>query len=908
MELGKLIDTLNIETKQAVERSAFACIERKGVEITLEDLLLALLDEQTELIQVLTQFDIDIDRFRAAVQFEQDTRTTVSSKPVFSELLLHTLQNAWLMSSLELSLPFISAGTIILALINDQLRYGRRRYIEMLSVVSFDQLKILVQGVYVEGALMAEGGLGGEEADHLDAASGGILCKVTTSLTDLARHSALDPVIGRDEEIRQAIDILCRRRKNNPILLGEAGVGKTAIVEGLAQKIVEGKVPEALVDVDLRLLDIAALQAGASVKGEFERRITDLIDAIQISTHPIILFIDEAHLMVGAGASEGGGDVANLIKPALARGELRTIAATTLVEYKRYIEKDPALVRRFQSVKVTEPTVDQTITLLRGLRERYETQHGIYIRDDALVSAAQLSSRYLTGRQLPDKAIDLIDTACARVKAGLAGKPAPVELLEQKIETVIRKIKAKERDYLNDGYSLTADGAHIAQRISEVADSELNELYETVDSLKLQLVATESTWHKEREIVNSIISCRDDEVDTPADERTTQTASSVRILRDELNDIQGESPLLHHEVSAQQVSEVLSAWTGIPAGKMLMDEAQKLGALSAQLETRVKGQTDATTRIGERLCQARVGLNDPDKPLGVFLLVGPSGVGKTETALTIADTLFGGEKYLTTINMSEFQEKHTISRLIGSPPGYVGYGEGGVLTEAVRQKPFSVVLLDEVEKADPNVLNIFYQVFDKGVMNDGEGRLIDFRNTVVVLTSNLGSDQIETLCSDIDLPGGGVADDNSEINSDLLLEKIRPTLNHFFKPALLARMEVLTYRPLKIDTLRLLVAGKLDLLSLRIQEQGTRLSMSDSVLDAITSRCVLVEAGARHIDRLINQHIKPLVSKLILSSVERQTELPEIYLNYLNGEFVASVLPVDHDNSGSRVSLEVASE
>lgn len=885
MELAKLIDTLNPEAKQAIERSAFACIERKGVEITLEDLLLALLDGETELTQILHQFDIDPERFRAAVQFEQDSRTTVSSKPVFSELLLHAFQDAWLMSSLELSLPFISAGTIVLALIKNQMRYGRRRYIEVLNAVSFDQLKILLQGAYAnDNMFKVDGSVDeGESAKQEKlAADEGVLSKVTSSLTDLARNSELDPVIGRDEEIRQAIDILCRRRKNNPILLGEAGVGKTAIVEGLAQKIVDGKVPEELIGVDLRLLDIAALQAGASVKGEFERRITDLIEAIQSSIHPIILFIDEAHLMVGAGANEGGGDVANLIKPALARGELRTIAATTLVEYKRYIEKDPALVRRFQSVKVAEPSVEETVTLLRGLRDRYEAQHGIYIRDDALISAASLSSRYLTGRQLPDKAIDLIDTACARVKAGLAGKPASVELLEQKIETVKRKIDAIERDSLNDGY-----GSHSK-------DNDLTKLYESVDALKLKLVATESAWHQERGVVDSILTCRDGMVDKQEDESDDQVASNVRKLRQELNNIQGESPLMHYEVSAQQVSEVLSAWTGIPAGKMLMDEAQKLGALSTQLETRVKGQSDATTRIGELLCQARVGLNDPGKPLGVFLLVGPSGVGKTETALTIADTLFGGEKYLTTINMSEFQEKHTISRLIGSPPGYVGYGEGGVLTEAVRQKPFSVVLLDEVEKADPNVLNIFYQVFDKGVMNDGEGRLIDFRNTVVVLTSNLASDQIETLCS-------SETDSDSVISSEILLEKIRPTLNHFFKPALLARMEVLTYRPLKQCTLKLLVQSKLQQLSMRLQAQGTELVISDSVLDALTSRCVLVEAGARHIDRLINQHITPKLSKLILTSVAQQTELPEVYLSYEGGVFTASDRVVD---KGCRKLLE----
>lgn len=880
MELAKLIETLNAETQHAVEKSALACIERKGLEITLEDFFLALLDEQTELTKILMQFDIDIERFRAALQFEQDTRTTLSIRPVFSEILLNTFERAWLMSSLELSLSHISAGSIILALLKDPLRVGRRRYIEMLNELPVDQLKILIKGLYTEEY---------QSLQPQDDGSG-MLSKVTRSLTDLAKNDGLDPVIGRDEEIRQMIDVLCRRRKNNPILLGEAGVGKTAIVEGLAQKIVSGEVPDALADVDLRLLDIAALQAGASVKGEFERRVTELIDAIDQSKQPIILFIDEAHLMVGAGANEGGGDVANLIKPALARGELRTIAATTLVEYKRYIEKDPALVRRFQTVKVNEPSVEQTVTLLRGLRDRYESQHGIYIRDDALVSAAELSSRYLTGRQLPDKAIDLIDTACARVKAGLAGKPASIELVEQKIETLLRQLGAIERDCLNDGI--------------EAEREDYNRLNAAIDALKLQLVAIESTWHDEKKGVDAILNVRSDLASCPVDERAN-IAQTVRILRDELKEIQSESSLMHYEVSSQQISEILSAWTGIPAGKMLMNEAQKLSALSDQLETRVKGQCDATQRMGEVLCQARVGLNDPEKPLGVFLLVGPSGVGKTETALTVADTLFGGDNYLTTINMSEFQEKHTISRLIGSPPGYVGYGEGGILTEAVRQKPFSVVLLDEVEKADPDVLNIFYQVFDKGVMNDGEGRLIDFRNTVIILTSNLASDQIETLCAEnSDRPDIKGSDEFiPAITSSALLEKIRPTLNHFFKPALLARMEVLTYRPLKPCTLTLLVESKLKKLSDRLQLQGIQLTLAESVLDALTSRCVLVEAGARHIDRLINQHIMPKLSQLILASVAQQTELSEIYLDYEGGVFTAMDRVIDE---GSRALLEAS--
>ncbi|WP_250657421.1 type VI secretion system ATPase TssH [Alkalimarinus coralli] len=886
MELEKLIDKLHSETRLAVEQAALACIERKGIEITLEDLLLTLIDGQTEFSKVLLQFDIDIASFRSAVQFEQDTRSMMCAKPVFSELLINTLQEAWLIASLELSLPSLSSGTIIMVLLKNQLRYGHRRYIDVLSDgVSYDHLVVLIQGLHSAEAATNAGLTNrsnieaGKSTEHEE-----ILQKVTTSLTELAQNQQLDPVVGRDEEIRQTIDILCRRRKNNPILLGEAGVGKTAIVEGLAQKIAEGNVPVDLVDVDLRLLDLAALQAGASVKGEFERRVSLLIDAIQVSNKPVILFIDEAHLMVGAGSNEGGGDVANLLKPALARGELRTVAATTLVEYKRYIEKDPALVRRFQSVKVGEPTIDQTVTLLRGLRDRYEQQHGVYIRDDALVAAASMSSRYLMGRQLPDKAIDLIDTACARVKAGLVGKPTSVEFLELQVETVQREIDALTRDLVNDGYSIKE------ARPATDNPNELDELYQRIDQLTLQLAAVEATWHQERALVREVVTHRDnldDEYDG---------SKKLQRLRNEISEMQGESPLVHYEVTALQIGEILSSWTGIPAGKMLMGEAQKLGALSTQLEMRVKGQSNATQQISERLCQARAGLNDPEKPLAVFLLVGPSGVGKTETALTIADTLFGGEKYLTTINMSEFQEKHTVSRLIGSPPGYVGYGEGGVLTEAVRQKPFSVVLLDEVEKADPDVLNIFYQVFDKGTMNDGEGRLIDFRNTVIVLTSNLASDQIETLCaSSLDENES----DEDAIDDAVLLEKIRPTLNHYFKPALLARMEVLTYRPLEKSTLRLLVGSKLEKLSLRLSAQGICLHVADSVLSALSSRCVLVEAGARHIDKLINQHIAAKLSKIILLSVEQQESLADVYVSYQENEFVVSRLPVNESSEAN---------
>ncbi len=896
MELEKLINTLDADTKQAMEAAAFACVERHGIEISLEDLLLTLLNQSNELVDILTQFDIDISLFRADLHFEQDTRTSLSTKPVFSELLLQTLQNAWLVSSLELSISQLSAGAIILSLLRNQVRYGQRRYVKQLVKVSQEQLKALLIGrhqVVMENSARHSNVETGRDTGDLQQRDMEILERVSTSLTDQAEKQAIDPVIGRDQEIRQTIDILCRRRKNNPILLGEAGVGKTAVVEGLAQKIVKGEVPEELLNVDLRLLDLAALQAGASVKGEFERRVAELISAIQCSIRPVILFIDEAHLMVGAGANEGAGDVANLLKPALARGELRTIAATTWVEYKRYIEKDPALVRRFQSVKVGEPSIEQAIVLLRGLRSRYEKQHGVYIRDEALVAASTLSGRYLVGRQLPDKAIDLLDTACARVKAGLAGKPVAIENIELKIEAAHRKADALTRDQLNSGYPLTNDAAVDGQ-----VDSEIDAILQHIDDLKLQLVAVESIWHQERTIIDALLETRaaiavcnpeggdsSPQLEMPLNASQRELLDQLKRLRTELEEIQGESPLLHYEVTAQQISEVLSSWTGIPAGKMLMDEAQKLSALSIELSQRVKGQERAISRIGELLCQARVGLNDPEKPLGVFLLVGPSGVGKTETALTIADTLFGGEAYLTTINMSEFQEKHTISRLIGSPPGYVGYGEGGVLTEAVRQKPFSVVLLDEVEKADPNVLNLFYQVFDKGTMNDGQGRLIDFRNTVIVMTSNLASDQIETLCLNEDAveaePIEGVTD-------DALMAQIRPSLNHFFKPALLARMEVLIYRPLLQHIMELLVEIKLRKLAQRLLSQGIQLDIDGAVFSAISRRCSVVEAGARHIDKVVNRHIMPKISRLILASIEQRTELKSIYLLVKGDAFVAT--------------------
>jgi type VI secretion system protein VasG len=694
------------------------------------------------------------------------------------------------------------------------------------------------------------------------------------NFTERGRAGEIDPVFGRDREIRQMVDILARRRKNNPICVGEAGVGKSAVVEGLALRIAEGDVPDMLKNVDLMGLDMGLLQAGASMKGEFEKRLKGVIDEVKASPKPIILFIDEAHQLIGAGAGAGGGDAANLLKPALARGELKTVAATTWSEYKKYFEKDAALARRFQLVKLDEPDAAGAATMLRGLRSRYESAHGVIIRDDAVVAAAEMGSRYISGRQHPDKGVDLMDTASARVKIALTTKPGQIEDLERSIQNLEREL-----------------GAHVRDRETGVEGLEgvIEELEAEIKSTRDEVTALTDRWLAEKETAEKVIEARTKLTDAQGLSETGETAekdedeegkkegediapADVEALRKDLveamsalKELQGKDPLVPTEVTAEVVSQVIADWTGIPLGKMVSDEASTLLKFEEELGERIKGQDHVLDIVGEAIRSSKAGINPPEQPIGVFLFVGPSGVGKTETALGVADMLFGGEHFMTTINMSEFQEKHTVSRLIGSPPGYVGYGEGGVLTEGVRQRPYSVVLLDEVEKADADVMNLFYQVFDKGSLSDGEGREVDFKNTVIFMTSNLATDIITQ---------AALSDDPPSVPD--LIQLIRPTLNQYFKPALVGRMTLVPFYPIGADAMKMISRLKLGKLQKRLKEtHKIECNIDDEVVDAIAARCTEVETGARNVDHILRGTLLPRISSELLHKMS-EGGMPEV--------------------------------
>ncbi|WP_257382497.1 type VI secretion system ATPase TssH, partial [Vibrio parahaemolyticus] len=799
-------------------------------------------------------------------QIRQSVRSTLDtnakgngSKPVFSALLIEWLQESWLVSSLDLSETQIRSGALLLTLVSNPLRYGQHGYASILEAVNPDSLKRNFAEL-TSHSIEAQVATSEKTQARED---GSALSKFTTDFTGKARKGEIDPVFCRDQEIRQIVDILARRRKNNPIAVGEPGVGKTAVVEGLALKIVQGDVPDNLKGVELYGLDMGLLQAGASVKGEFEKRLNAVLDEVKNSPTPIILFIDEAHTLVGGGNQAGGSDAANLLKPALARGEVKTIAATTWSEYKKYFEKDPALARRFQLVKLDEPSPEQAALIIRGLRPAYEKSHNVYVRDDAITAAAALSARYISGRQLPDKAIDVLDTACARVNISLNAIPASVETLQQELAAQQRELEALERDALQQ----TGDKHSLAN----IPDLKL-----AMETTKEELAEQEAQWHKEKEQIQEMIALRSrlhelvfgkvNEEELVVDEDSEQDVSpytemdeeAVRIAisacQEQLDAIRNGNPLVHFEVGPDEVSHVISDWTGIPMGKMLQDEAETTLKLKESLTQSIKGQEYAIDALSEGIQTAKAGLGNPHAPTGVFLLVGPSGVGKTETARAIADQMFGGERFMTTINMSEFQEKHTVSRLIGSPPGYVGYGEGGMLTEAVRQRPYSVVLLDEVEKADPEVLNLFYQVFDKGTLNDGEGRTIDFKNTLIIMTSNLATHEIESLVHQ-----------SKDIDANIIAEAIRPTLNQHFKPALLARMSVLPFVPLSDEAMTEIIHHKLNKVSQRLHNHHKlSLNYEESLVDFVLGNCRLAETGARNIDAVINRQLLPQLSTQLL--------------------------------------------
>ncbi len=863
INLSSLIQRLHPIAKVALEDAAALAVSEKANEVQIEHYLLSLLERPNSDFDVLlSHFDCSENLLRQSVRSTLDTNAKGNgSKPVFSALLIEWLQESWLVSSLDLSETQIRSGALLLTLVSNPLRYGQHGYASILEAVNPDSLKRNFAEL-TSHSIEAQVATSEKTQARED---GSALSKFTTDFTGKARKGEIDPVFCRDQEIRQIVDILARRRKNNPIAVGEPGVGKTAVVEGLALKIVQGDVPDNLKGVELYGLDMGLLQAGASVKGEFEKRLNAVLDEVKNSPTPIILFIDEAHTLVGGGNQAGGSDAANLLKPALARGEVKTIAATTWSEYKKYFEKDPALARRFQLVKLDEPSPEQAALIIRGLRPAYEKSHNVYVRDDAITAAAALSARYISGRQLPDKAIDVLDTACARVNISLNAIPASVETLQQELAAQQRELEALERDALQQ----TGDKHSFAN----IPDLKL-----AVEATKEELAEQEAQWHKEKEQIQEMIALRsrlhelvfgetnEEELVAEEDSEQEQDVSpyaemdeeAVRIAisacQEQLDAIRNGNPLVHFEVGPDEVSHVISDWTGIPMGKMLQDEAETTLKLKESLTQSIKGQEYAIDALSEGIQTAKAGLGNPDAPTGVFLLVGPSGVGKTETARAIADQMFGGERFMTTINMSEFQEKHTVSRLIGSPPGYVGYGEGGMLTEAVRQRPYSVVLLDEVEKADPEVLNLFYQVFDKGTLNDGEGRTIDFKNTLIIMTSNLATHEIESLVHQ-----------SKDIDANIIAEAIRPTLNQHFKPALLARMSVLPFVPLSDEAMTEIIHHKLNKVSQRLQSHHKlSLSYEEGLVEFVLGNCRLAETGARNIDAVINRQLLPQLSTQLL--------------------------------------------
>ncbi len=860
VDIKSLLSRLNSFCTRSMEAAAGHCVSRTHYEVTVEHFLAKLLeDPQADLSLILRHFEIDPGRFGKAIdQTIEDLKAGNAGKPVFSPVLMEWFQEGWLIGSVDLDENRIRSGALLLALLKNPGRFASGSYIDMVSPISQDvlskELGSIVKGS-VEQPKPGEKVAAAEDVPR-DATALGRFC---VDFTQQARDGEIDPVFGRDREIRQMIDILARRRKNNPIAVGEPGVGKTAVVEGLALRIVEGDVPDIIKDVTLLGLDMGLLQAGASMKGEFENRLKSVINEVKSSVQPIILFIDEAHTLIGAGGAAGGSDAANLLKPALARGELRTVAATTWVEYKKYFEKDAAMARRFQLVQLDEPSEKMAILILRGLKQKYEEAHGVVVRDDAVVAAAELSSRYISGRQLPDKAVDLLDTCSARVKILLTAKPAVVEDRERSIQALEREEKGIGRDKL---HGLAVEEA----RLGEISDE--------IEALNQELEGLRARWKEEQEIATRLIEARKELFELKSSEaggneaEVTELAARVEKGLKDLADVQGDSPLVKIEVDPDVVSQVVSDWTGIPLGNVMRDEAQNILNLETSLKERIKGQDSAIESIVQVVKSAKAGVKDPSQPLGVFLLVGPSGVGKTETGLALADLMFGGERFMVTINMSEFQEKHTVSRLIGSPPGYVGYGEGGVLTEAVRQRPYSVVLLDEVEKSHPEVMNIFYQVFDKGMLSDGEGRVIDFKNTLILLTSNLATDVITELCSGED-----------EIPIDTVASAIRPILSNHFKPALLARMNIAPFVILNPEIMKDIVSLKLDKLVKRMDEtHKMKLLYSPEMVEQIAKRCTEVETGARNIDHIMNGTILPMMSQEILARMSEGEMPPEVHL------------------------------
>ena len=848
VNLKHLIAKLNPVTRNALESAAGLCLSRTHYDVEVEHYLMKLLDvPDSDLTFILKHYGIDRSRLAGELTRSLDRLKSGNARtPALSPKLVEMFTEAWTIGSVEFGAQKVRSGHTILALVSDpelarMVGDASKEFTKIPSEALKKDLPAIVASSSEETGAAGAAPESGESAPRAGGGRAPNLDQYTVDLTQKARDGKIDPVLGRDFEVRQVVDILTRRRQNNPILVGEAGVGKTAVVEGFAGRIAQGDVPPALKNVTLRTLDLALLQAGAGVKGEFENRLKGLIEEVKQSPTPIILFIDEAHTMIGAGGTAGQGDAANLLKPALARGELRTLAATTWSEYKKYFEKDPALARRFQLVKVEEPTEEQCLLMMRGIVPSLEHHHKVRILDDGVDAAVRLSHRFLADRQLPDKAVSVLDTACARLALGQNATPPAIEDAQRRLDDLAVQERVLSRE--------AAVGTDHNERLGKIAAERVE--------VEANLAALTTRWNEERELVTKIRELRET-LEAGAGKNGDGTASqreAMTSLQDRLTTLQGETPLVRVCVDAGIVGEVISGWTGIPVGKMQRDETATVLELENHLGKRLIGQSHALELISRRIRTSRAGIEDPNKPKGVFMLVGPSGVGKTETALALSDLLYGGERNLITINMSEFQEAHTVSTLKGSPPGYVGYGEGGVLTEAVRRRPYSVVLLDEVEKAHPDVLELFFQVFDKGQMEDGEGRQIDFRNSIIILTTNAGTDTIMKLC----------ADPETAPSNEGLVKALKPELDKVFKPAFLGRMVIIPYFPIRDENLKRIIRLKLGKIQRRLTEtHRVSLSFDDALVEQVAERCTEVESGARNVDNILTNTLLPEISRELL--------------------------------------------
>ncbi len=881
IDLKSLVGKLNENCRTALEGAAGLCMARTHYNVEIEHWLLKLLElRDSDICAVLEKFEIDIGALTQGLNRELDRIKAGNSRsPALSPSIVDLAKNAWMLASVEYGHSQATSAHILAALMLDE---NLRRAtvaassgeLKKIPPESLRDVTRAIVGTTHESQATAIGDTasGAARTDTGTPSKSPSLDKFTVNLTEAARKGEIDAVLGRDDEIRQIIDILIRRRQNNPILTGEAGVGKTAVVEGFALRIASGDVPAPLRNVTIRSLDLGLLQAGASVKGEFENRLKSVIAEVKASSEPIIMFIDEAHTLIGAGGKEGQGDAANLLKPALARGELRTIAATTWAEYKKYFERDPALTRRFQVVKIEEPSEDKAIDMMRAMSGMLQNHHGVRILDEAVIDSVRLSSRYITARQLPDKSVSLLDTACARVALSQSATPGPIEDTRRRITQCDTTIVSLGRENASTG--------NYEVRIAELVAER--------DALKLELEKQEAQWEQEANIVKDIHALQkqieedfkaqnltDEQREKPESPQLLSNAerkkvkSNLQKLLKNLAGIQGETPMIQVDVDSQAIAEVVANWTGIPVGKMVSNEIKAVLELKDVMGARVIGQQHALEAVAQSIRTSRAGLTDPRKPIGVFFMVGPSGVGKTETALALADILYGGEQNITVINMSEFKEEHKVSMLLGSPPGYVGYGEGGVLTEAVRRKPYSVVLLDEMEKAHPGVQDIFYNLFDKGTIKDGEGRDIDFRNTVIIMTSNAGEEHIRAICSS----------QEETPDPDVLLDNFRPQLLKYFKPAFLGRATIIPYYPLSDDNLMKICAINMNRIKKRVKEHyDAEFTYDEDLMLHIVARSQEVDTGARNIENILTRTMLPAMASECLSRMVTNEGISKIHV------------------------------